>query len=170
MQMAEGAVHADRRAKCVPSESKKNCCSSMRRAGDPDRLPRVRCGTWLKLQSRLSPAMRRATLNPPPPPATFLAARSTTSCNSSRSRSTLFGIRTSGASPLPVAAAIVDKPRYLQMVEHFGLTTSEQLTGGCHVHVSVDSDDECVGVLDRIRGWLPVLLALSANSPFWQEV
>jgi len=74
----------------------------------------------------------------------------------------------SGTSPMPVEAAIVGKPRYLQMVEHFGLTTTEQLTGGCHVHVSVDSDDEGVGVLDRIRGWLPVLLALSANSPFWR--
>lgn len=74
----------------------------------------------------------------------------------------------SGTSPLPVGAAVVDKPRYLQMVEHFGLTTTEQLTGACHVHVSVESDDEGVGVLDRIRGWLPGLLALSANSPFWQ--
>ncbi|MDP3952364.1 glutamate--cysteine ligase [Microbacterium sp.] len=74
----------------------------------------------------------------------------------------------SGTSPLPVGAAIVGKPRYLKMVEHFGLTTTEQLTGGCHVHVSVESDEEGVGVLDRIRGWLPVLLALSANSPFWQ--
>src|SRR5690606_24899563 len=74
----------------------------------------------------------------------------------------------SGTSPLSAATAIVHKPRYLQMVEQFGLTTNEQLTGGCHVHVSVESDDEGVGVLDRIRGWLPVLLALSANSPFWQ--
>jgi carboxylate-amine ligase len=73
-----------------------------------------------------------------------------------------------GTSPLPVGAAIVGKPRYLQMVEHFGLTTNEALTGGCHVHVSVESDDEGVAVIDRVRSWLPVLLAVSANSPFWQ--
>jgi carboxylate-amine ligase len=54
------------------------------------------------------------------------------------------------------------------MMERFGLTTAEQLTGGCHVHVSVVSDDEAVAVLDRIRVWLPSLLAISANSPFWQ--
>jgi glutamate---cysteine ligase / carboxylate-amine ligase len=36
------------------------------------------------------------------------------------------------------------------------------------VHVSVTSDDEGVAVLDRIRVWLPSLLAVSANSPFWQ--
>jgi carboxylate-amine ligase len=36
------------------------------------------------------------------------------------------------------------------------------------VHVSIESAEEGVGVLDRIRTWLPVLTALSANSPFWQ--
>lgn len=54
------------------------------------------------------------------------------------------------------------------MAERFGLTAQEQLTCGCHVHVSVASDEEGVAVLDRMRCWLPVLLALSANSPFWQ--
>lgn len=54
------------------------------------------------------------------------------------------------------------------MAERFGLTASKQLTCGCHVHVSVESDDEAVAVLDRIRIWLPSILALSANSPFWQ--
>ena len=52
--------------------------------------------------------------------------------------------------------------------ERFGFVTRELLTCGCHVHVSVASPDEAIGVLDRIRVWLPVLLALSANSPFWQ--
>jgi carboxylate-amine ligase len=73
----------------------------------------------------------------------------------------------SGTSPLPVVPRLVHTTRYEQMAERFGLTTTEQLTCGCHVHVSVESDDEAVGVLDRIRVWLPVLLALSANSPFW---
>jgi carboxylate-amine ligase len=59
--------------------------------------------------------------------------------------------------------------RYLRMVEEFGLLGREQLTCGQHIHVSVDSRAEGVAVLDRIRGWLPVLTALSSNSPFWQE-
>jgi carboxylate-amine ligase len=42
------------------------------------------------------------------------------------------------------------------------------LTCGCHVHVSVDGDEEGVAVLNRIRVWLPVLSALTANSPFWE--
>jgi carboxylate-amine ligase len=54
------------------------------------------------------------------------------------------------------------------MVDAFGLTAEEQLTCGCHVHVQIESEKEGVAVLDRIRGWLPCLLALSANSPFWQ--
>ena len=71
-------------------------------------------------------------------------------------------------SPLPVTPETTPTSRYLAILDHFGLTTAEQLTCGCHVHVEVTSDDEGVGVLDRIRVWLPMLLALSTNSPFWQ--
>ena len=71
-------------------------------------------------------------------------------------------------SPVRVEPQLVRKGRYLQMAHAFGLTAYEQLTCGCHVHVSISSPDEGVAVLDRIRPWLPVLLALSANSPFWQ--
>jgi carboxylate-amine ligase len=39
-----------------------------------------------------------------------------------------------------------------------------------HVHVEVDGDEEGVAVIDRIRPWLPVLIALSANSPYWRGV
>jgi carboxylate-amine ligase len=71
-------------------------------------------------------------------------------------------------SPVAVEPKLVRKGRYLQMAHAFGLTAYEQLTCGCHVHVGISSADEGVAVLDRIRPWLPVLLALSANSPFWQ--
>lgn len=46
----------------------------------------------------------------------------------------------------------------------------EQLTCGFHVHVAIENPEEGVAVLDRMRHWLPVLLALSANSPFWMGV
>lgn len=75
-----------------------------------------------------------------------------------------------GTSPMSAEPNIVHTARFEHMVEHFGITTSEQLTCGCHVHVSVRSEDEGVGVLDRIRTWLPCLLAISANSPFWRGV
>jgi len=55
-----------------------------------------------------------------------------------------------------------------ELARAFGITAEEQLTCGCHVHVGITSADEGVAVLDRIGPWLAVLLALSANSPFWQ--
>ncbi|MER5567123.1 glutamate--cysteine ligase [Streptomyces goshikiensis] len=71
-------------------------------------------------------------------------------------------------SPLPVRPSLNVGRRYEWLAEQFGLTAQEQLTCGCHVHVSVESDEEGVAVLDRIRPWLSVLTAMSANSPFWQ--
>lgn len=71
-------------------------------------------------------------------------------------------------SPLPIIGTTVSKVRYLRAREEFGLTAREQLTNGCHVHVSVADDAEGVAVLDRIGPWLSTLVALSANSPFWQ--
>lgn len=71
-------------------------------------------------------------------------------------------------SPLPVDPSISSSPRYQRMVDEFGVTAEQQLTCGCHVHVDIESESEGVAILDRIRGWLPCLLALSTNSPFWQ--
>ena len=69
-------------------------------------------------------------------------------------------------SPLPGDGLITPKARYLQMAEQFGPTAQEVLTCGSHVHVGIGSPEEGIAVIDRIRGWLPVVLALSANSPF----
>jgi carboxylate-amine ligase len=71
-------------------------------------------------------------------------------------------------SPLACTSTLVPERRYLKMAARFHLTLREQLTCGFHVHVGVASGEEGVAVLDRIRRWLPILLALSANSPFWQ--
>ncbi|MFE1924891.1 glutamate--cysteine ligase [Streptomyces asoensis] len=71
-------------------------------------------------------------------------------------------------SPLPVRPSVSPNERYQWMAEQYGIATREQMVCGCHVHVSVDSDNEGVAVVDRIRPWLSVLTALSANSPFWQ--
>ncbi|KGM08515.1 carboxylate--amine ligase, partial [Cellulomonas bogoriensis 69B4 = DSM 16987] len=72
-----------------------------------------------------------------------------------------------GTSPVEVTAVSSPNPRYLELNRRFGLTAREQLTCGCHVHVGVADEEEGVAVLDRIGRWLPVLLALSTNSPFW---
>jgi carboxylate-amine ligase len=73
-------------------------------------------------------------------------------------------------SPVPVEPIPTEGDRYERMLDAFGLTAQEMLTCGCHVHVSVADDEEGVAVLNRIRIWLPVLTALTANSPFWQGV
>jgi carboxylate-amine ligase len=73
-----------------------------------------------------------------------------------------------GTSPLYSPPHLVTSPRYAAIGERFRLTLSEQLMCGLHVHVSIDSPDEGVAVLDRIRVWLPLLIALSGNSPYWQ--
>ena len=71
------------------------------------------------------------------------------------------------SAPVPVQPRATQGERYQRMVDVFGLVAADQLTCGCHVHVSVADDEEGVAVLDRIRVWLPVLTALTANSPFW---
>lgn len=53
-----------------------------------------------------------------------------------------------------------------RIAQRFGTTATEQLTNGFHIHVEIKSREEGVAALDRIRIWLPLLLALSSNSPF----
>jgi glutamate---cysteine ligase / carboxylate-amine ligase len=74
----------------------------------------------------------------------------------------------SGAVPLPSGEPRTTRDdRYLAMVEAFGEVARPGGTCGMHVHVEVSSDDEGVAVIDAITPWLPVLLAISANSPFY---
>ncbi|GAA3506925.1 hypothetical protein GCM10019017_00540 [Streptomyces showdoensis] len=57
--------------------------------------------------------------------------------------------------------------RYLRMEGAARQLVDEQLICGMHVHVGVVDPEMGVAVLNRIRGWLPALLAMSANSPLW---
>jgi glutamate---cysteine ligase / carboxylate-amine ligase len=43
-----------------------------------------------------------------------------------------------------------------------------RLTCGCQVQVAVESPEEAVAAVERIRPWLPVLIAIASNSPFWR--
>ncbi|WP_121252726.1 carboxylate-amine ligase [Nocardioides ferulae] len=56
--------------------------------------------------------------------------------------------------------------RYRDMVDTFGEVARSAGTCGMHIHVGIGSDDEGVAVIDRLAPWLPVLLAVSANSPY----
>jgi carboxylate-amine ligase len=68
---------------------------------------------------------------------------------------------------LPAVPALTDVPRYRRLVEEIAGITGREVSSACHVHVAVATPDLGVAVLNRIRGWLPVLLALSTNSPMW---
>lgn len=74
----------------------------------------------------------------------------------------------SGTSPIRADSVLMPDARYAQIADLVAQTARDQLACACHVHVAVESDEEGIGVLDRIRDWLHILVAISANSPFWQ--
>jgi carboxylate-amine ligase len=60
------------------------------------------------------------------------------------------------------------RPRYRALEESYQALARQQIICGCHVHVGFEDRETLFGALRRVRPWLPMLLALSANSPFWQ--
>uniref|UniRef100_A0AAU2JZS3 Putative glutamate--cysteine ligase 2 n=1 Tax=Streptomyces sp. NBC_00049 TaxID=2903617 RepID=A0AAU2JZS3_9ACTN len=65
--------------------------------------------------------------------------------------------------PVPVTSTA----RYLKMQGEARLLVDEQLICGMHVHVGVPDRETGVAVLNRLRVWLPTLLAMSSNGPLW---
>jgi len=59
-------------------------------------------------------------------------------------------------------------PRYEEFAQKYGWAVRRLLTFGMHVHVGMDSKEKAVAVHDEIRKYLPLVLALSACSPFWR--
>mgnify|MGYP001414607080 FL=1 len=59
-------------------------------------------------------------------------------------------------------------PRYEEFANKYGWAVRRLLTFGMHVHVGMDSKEKAVAVHDEIRKYLPLVLALSACSPFWR--
>ncbi len=78
-------------------------------------------------------------------------------------------IASAGTHPLPVdeGSRVTPKPAYHQLAEHYQLVMREQVVCGCHVHVGLADREAVIQVMNRSRPWLHVLLALAANSPFW---
>ena len=63
---------------------------------------------------------------------------------------------------------IVSRPRYRDLIAGLQFVARQELIFGIHVHVGVDSPDKAIHVTNGMRVHLPLLLALSANSPFWR--
>ena len=60
-----------------------------------------------------------------------------------------------------------DSERYARIAGDIATITAEHQINGLHVHVGFDDREERVRSLNALRPWLPTLLALSSNSPFW---
>jgi carboxylate-amine ligase len=73
-----------------------------------------------------------------------------------------------GTSPVAATPTPTPDPRYRRLIAEYGAVAEEELTCGCHVHVGIGSRAEGVRVIDAVQPWLAVLVALCANSPFWQ--
>src|SRR6185312_14312722 len=63
---------------------------------------------------------------------------------------------------------ITDTPRYREIADKFGMVAEEGVCGA-HVHVAVPSREAGVRVSNRLRPWLPLFLALSANSAVYRN-
>jgi carboxylate-amine ligase len=77
-------------------------------------------------------------------------------------------IAAAGAHPTAALSSlpVMQEERYLEMVRRLGYVAERQGVNGLHVHVSVESAERCWERLEAVLPWLPVVLALSANSPF----
>ncbi len=64
---------------------------------------------------------------------------------------------------------VTEKPRYDQLLGDFRIVGQRNLVCGMHVHVAVPPDVDRVRLMNRFMPWLPVFLALSASSPFWDQ-
>src|SRR5438445_8833587 len=62
---------------------------------------------------------------------------------------------------------ITPHQRYAELQEEFQDVARSVLIYGLHVHVGVENNDIAIAVMNQLRTWLPHLLALSSNSPFW---
>ena len=62
---------------------------------------------------------------------------------------------------------VTDKERYQDLVGDYRQIMDDLIIFGCHIHVGISDREIAVQVLNRTRLWLPLLLAISVNSPFW---
>jgi glutamate---cysteine ligase / carboxylate-amine ligase len=80
------------------------------------------------------------------------------------------GLLLAAAGTWPTAVSeeqpVTPVPGYLEFVEYAGVSARRQYCAGLHVHVGVESPEECLAKLEAVLPWLPLLLAVSANSPY----
>jgi carboxylate-amine ligase len=65
---------------------------------------------------------------------------------------------------------VVQEERYLTMIDELGHVARRQAVNGLHVHVGMESLDACWDRFESVLGWLPAVLAVSCNSPFFDGI
>ena len=60
------------------------------------------------------------------------------------------------------------RPRYRDLIDALRFVARQEVIFGLHVHVGIDDADKAIHVANGMRVHVPLLLALSANSPFWR--
>lgn len=71
-----------------------------------------------------------------------------------------------GATPVnETHRTVPDEPRYHAMSRRFGPVAHDPAVCGCHVHVGLPDRELAVQVCNHLRPWLPVVQAITANSP-----
>lgn len=81
------------------------------------------------------------------------------------------GMRLCGAGTHPFCqrqAEITPLPRYQRLEQECGYISHNQITYATHVHVGMVSGEDAIYVMRRLKPFLPLLIAVSANSPFWR--
>jgi glutamate---cysteine ligase / carboxylate-amine ligase len=82
------------------------------------------------------------------------------------------GLRIAAAGSHPTAIPgeleIAPQDRYRDFVAYAGPTARRQGVNGLHVHIGMPDADTCFRVLETVLPWLPLVLALSANSPYFE--
>jgi carboxylate-amine ligase len=63
---------------------------------------------------------------------------------------------------------IIDKPHYQRLQKKLGWLIRRNNTFSLHVHYAVQGRGKAVYLFNRLREYVPHMLALSVNSPFWQ--
>lgn len=63
---------------------------------------------------------------------------------------------------------VTDQERYRKVIETLRWIAQREVIFGQHVHVGVPGPEECIQAHNRLSEHAPLLLALSANSPYWQ--
>ena len=67
---------------------------------------------------------------------------------------------------VPEEQPVVESPAYRRFVDYAGPSARRQYVSGLHVHVGMASPEACMAALEAVLPWLPLVLALSANSPY----